>query len=130
MGARLIRYLWAAPNTLLGLLFLPAAVVRGSEVELVDGVVEMHGPLLSTILRHLVPIRGGAAAITLGHVVIGCNRRTLELTRRHERIHVRQCEQWGPAFIPAYLVAGLWAWLRGCGAYDGNYFEREAYRCE
>jgi hypothetical protein len=92
-------------------------------------VLEIHGPLLATMLRRL-PIRGGAAAITFGHVVLGRNQRALDLTRTHERIHVRQCERWGPAFIPAYLLAGAWAGLRGHGAYQGNYFEREAYRCE
>jgi hypothetical protein len=35
---------------------------------------------------------------------------------------------WGPAFIPAYLLAGLWAFVNGAGAYEGNYFEREAMR--
>ncbi len=117
------------PNTLVGLLFLPTALQRGSAVQVVDGVLEIHGPMLATMLRHL-PIRGGAAAITFGHVVLGRNQRALDLTRTHERIHVRQCERWGPAFIPAYLLAGAWAGLCGRGAYCGNWFEREAYRRE
>jgi hypothetical protein len=123
------RYLWALPNTVVGLLFLPTTLQRGSAVRVVDGVLEIHGPLVATMLRHL-PISGGAAAITFGHVVLGRNQRALDVTRTHERIHVRQCERWGPAFIPAYLLAGAWAGLRGRGAYQGNYFEREAYRCE
>jgi hypothetical protein len=41
-------------------------------------------------------------------------------------VHVRQCERWGPAFIPAYVLAGAWAWVRHRGAYDGNRFEVEA----
>ena len=130
MACRLIRYVWALPNTLVGLLFLPAALPRRSGVRVVDGVLEIHGPLVAAMLRHLIPIRGGAVAITFGHVVLGCTRRALDLTRTHERIHVRQCERWGPVFIPAYLLASTWAALRGRGAYDGNYFEREAYRCE
>ena len=129
MSAKLIRYLWAFPNTLVGLLFLPTAFQRGSGAEIVDGVLEVHGPLVAAVLRHL-PIGGGAAAITLGHVVFGSNPRILALTRTHERVHVRQCERWGPAFIPAYLLASAWAALRGRGAYEGNRFEREAYRCE
>ena len=52
------------------------------------------------------------------------------MTRAHERVHVRQCEAWGPFFIPAYLIAGAWAWLRGEGAYEGNYFERQAWMLE
>ena len=129
MDRRLIRYIWALPNTLVGLLFLPVALQRRSGVRVVDGVLEIHGPLVSVMLRSL-PIRGGAAAITFGHVVLGRNRRLLDMTRTHERIHVRQCERWGPAFIPAYLLAGAWAGLCGRGVYQGNYFEREAYRCE
>ena len=30
------------------------------------------------------------------------------------------------AFIPAYLIAGLWALMIGAGPYRGNYFERQA----
>jgi hypothetical protein len=124
-----LRYVWASPNTFVGFLFLPTAWQRGSGMRVVDGVVELHGPLVRAILRHL-PIHGGAAAITFGHIVLGRNQRALDVTRTHERVHVRQCERWGPAFMPAYLVASAWAWLRGQGAYQGNYFEREAYRCE
>ena len=127
-GVPAVRYLWALPNTLLGLLFLTAAVGRGGRIRIVDGVVEAHGPLLATALRRCVPIPGGAAAITFGHIVLGCDSFSLAITRAHERVHVRQCETWGPLFIPAYLAAALWAWVTGAGAYEGNYFEREASR--
>ena len=119
------RYLWALPNTLLGLLFLPAAARGG--IAIVHGVVELHGPLVAAVLRRVVPIPGGAAAMTFGHVVIGRDQCALDITRVHERVHVRQYERWGPAFIPAYLTASAWAWLRGRRAYEGNYFEREAF---
>jgi hypothetical protein len=122
----LIRYLWAAPNTILGLLFVPAALLAGGRMQVVDGVLEMHGPLISWLLRYCVPLDGGASAITFGHVVLGCNADVLLATRPHERVHVRQCEVWGPAFIPAYFVASIWAYADGSGAYMGNYFEREA----
>jgi hypothetical protein len=125
---KILLYLWALPNSLLGLLFVPAALAREGGLRVVDGVLEIHGPLLARILRHGIPIAGGAAAITFGHVVLGCDRRSLDLTRDHERVHVRQYERWGPLFIPAYLLAGAWAWLRGDGAYEGNYFECDARR--
>lgn len=64
--------------------------------------------------------------MTLGHVVLGCNAQTLQITRRHERVHVAQCERWGPLFIPAYLFASLLALLRGRHPYRDNHFEREA----
>lgn len=123
------RYLWALPNTVVGLLFLPAAFKTGG-MQVVEGVLEVHGPLIAAMLEYAVPIPGGAAAITFGHVVLGRDRTALEQTRTHERVHVRQCERWGPAFIPAYLLAGAWAWFQGRGAYDGNCFENEARRCE
>ena len=125
-----LTYAWAFPNTLLGVLLLPATLAPGSAFRIVDGVLEVHGPAIDWILRHVVPIRGGAAAITFGHIVAGRNPETLEMTRAHERVHVRQCEAWGPFFIPAYLIAGAWAWLRGEGAYEGNYFERQAWMLE
>ena len=123
----MIRCLWALPNTILGALLLPAAL-RGGTIRLVNGVVEAQGPLLSVVLRRSVPIAGGAVAITLGHIVLGRDLNALETTRAHERVHVRQCENWGPFFIPAYLAASLWAGLVGAGAYEGNYFERQAGR--
>ena len=125
-----LTYAWAFPNTLVGALLVPATLAPGSGLQSVDGVLEIHGPVIDWILCHLVPIRGGAAAITFGHIVAGRDPETLEMTRAHERVHVRQCELWGPLFIPAYLLAGAWSWLRGHGAYQGNYFERQAWMLE
>jgi hypothetical protein len=124
---RFPRYLWALPNTIFGAILLPAALPRGGKVCVVDGVVEAHGPLLSMVLRRCVPIDGGAAAMTFGHIVLGRDSASLEITRVHERVHVRQYEVWGPMFIPAYLLAAFWGWLFGEGAYMGNYFERQAF---
>jgi len=126
----LCHYIWALPNTLFGLLFVPIVFVTKGRMELVDGVLELHGGVISLFLRYCVPIRGGAYAMTLGHVVLGRDSRSLSATRLHERVHVRQCEVWGPAFIPAYLAAGLWGIVTGRGAYHGNYFEREAIEQE
>jgi hypothetical protein len=123
-----LRYLWALPNTLIGLVFVPFVLMAKGHASVVDGVVELHGPLLDVLLRRCIPIRGGASAITLGHVVLGRDQRCLDATRRHERVHVRQCEVWGAVFIPVYLLASLWAVMTGRGAYQGNYFEREAFR--
>jgi hypothetical protein len=121
------RYVWAAPNTLLGLLLLPAGFWRGHAL-MVDGVLEVDGPLLAWLLTHVTLVPGGAAAITLGHIVLGRDHWALESTRAHERVHVRQCERWGPLFVPAYLLASLWAVLRGRHPYLENRFEVEAYR--
>lgn len=132
MGHRLARffpYLWASPVTTVGLVIALATCRRGQLV-LVDGVIEAHGPRLRWALRHLVPLHGGAAAITLGHVVLARDRASHEWTRAHERVHVRQYERWGPLFVPAYLAAGLWAAVRGGHVYLDNPFEREAFDAE
>jgi hypothetical protein len=102
--------------------------VTGSlrRASLVAGVIEIHGPGLRWLLTHGTFVRG-VLAITFGHVVLGCDAEVLQRTRAHERVHVRQYEQWGPFFIPAYLVASLWAAASGRHAYYDNYFELEAY---
>ncbi|MGH7540016.1 MAG: hypothetical protein ACRELC_03350, partial [Gemmatimonadota bacterium] len=64
--------------------------------------------------------------LTLGHIVLARSTATLEATRAHERVHVRQYERWGVLFLPAYAACGAWALLHGHGAYRGNRFEREA----
>jgi hypothetical protein len=100
--------------------------VVGGRLTVVDGVIECHGPLLRRLLA-LVP-GPGIAAITLGHVVVGIDAHALSWTRAHERVHVRQYERWGPAFVPVYLAAGAWALLCGRHPYYDNPFEREARR--
>lgn len=74
-----------------------------------------------------MPLRGGAHAITFGHVIIYRSRTLREAIRKHELIHVRQYERLGPLFIPAYLAASLVALLRGKDPYRDNVFEREAF---
>ena len=124
---RVLLYLWALPTTALGLLLVPLAIVTGGGLQIVEGVMEVHGGAVRWLLRHATALKGGASAMTLGHVVLGLDRRALQKSRTHERIHVRQCERWGPLFIPAYLLAGLWQLLRGRSPYFDNPFEREAY---
>ncbi|MBC8108331.1 MAG: hypothetical protein H7Z14_17225 [Anaerolineae bacterium] len=128
-AARLFAYLWAAPTSAIGLLFLIPPLLRISRVHMriVDGVLELHGGIVSLFLRHGTLLPGGAAAMTLGHVVLGANQLSLDETRDHERVHVRQVERWGPVFIPAYLVASLIAWMRGRDPYMDNPFEIEAF---
>ena len=125
----IIRYAWAAPTSLLGCLVV-ALGLRRAHVRVFDGVLEAHGPALAWLLSHLPFISGGAAALTLGHVVIAQDIASLESTRAHERVHVRQCEVWGPLFVPAYLAASLWALLRGRNVYFDNPFEVEAFDCQ
>ena len=113
--------------TLLGLLIGLLALAHKAKFQVLDGVIEVHGAVPKLLLRAL-PLRGGVAAITLGHVVVGQDGECLMRTREHERAHVRQCERWGPFFIPAYLVASVWAFLLGGHVYRDNWFERQAVR--
>ena len=123
---KLLRYIWALPNTLLGLLFVPLALFTRGGIHVVDGVLELHGKLISFILKKCMPVRGGVSAMTLGHVILGQDRESLAVNRLHEHAHVKQYEILGPSFLAVYLAASLWAWFRGRGAYRGNYLERKA----
>jgi hypothetical protein len=115
------RYAWPAPYTLVG---VAIGLLLGGRFQVVAGVIEIHGPRLAAILNRLyVP----ALALTFGHVVFGQNPTVLDLTRSHERVHVRQFERWGILFVPAYLIASAYLYARGRDAYRENPFEIEAY---
>jgi len=129
VNVRLLRYLWAAPGSFLGLVIASFACRRG-RASVVDGVLEVHGPWLAWALCTCTPWCGGAVAMTFGHVVLARDQATLDSTRVHERVHIRQYERWGPAFIPAYPAASAWARLRGRHPYYDNPFEREAFAAE
>ncbi len=124
---RVLRYLWAGPTTLLGLVGALLTLASGGTVALVDGVLEVSGGFAAALLRSRMV---GSSAMTLGHVVIGRTPAALAATRVHERAHVRQAERWGPLFVPAYLMASLLARLRGGHVYFDNPFEVEARRAE
>lgn len=128
MLLRSMAYVWAFPNTLLGLLLLPLAALPGGRVQVVEGVLEVWGPPVAGWLRATTRLAGGAAALTLGHVVLARDDRARVSTRRHERVHVAQCARWGPFFLPAYGLASLVCLLRGQNVYLDNPFEREARR--
>lgn len=123
----LVRLLWPLPVTLFGALCAGVARQFGARVALRDGVLEACGGPLSPVLRRVYPPMS-IAAITLGHVVLAQDEVQLELTRAHERVHVRQYERWGALFPVVYLAASGVALLQGREAYRGNLFEREAER--
>ncbi len=129
---RLVPYIWAAPNTALGMPIVGLTALTGGTVHVIDGVIEAHGGFATAFLKRVTAVflQGGAAALTLGHVVIGRDQDSLHRTRSHERVHVKQAELWGPLFVPAYLVASALPWLQGKDAYRDNRFEREAFRKE
>ncbi len=125
---KLFCYLWAAPATFLGLILVLAGWLSGSTVRVVRGVVEVHGGIVTTFLRRGLPLLGSGAAMTLGHVILGRDEECLDISREHEHVHVRQYERWGPFFLPAYLLASLYLWLRGRDPYRDNPFEKAAYK--
>jgi len=124
---RPLVYLWTLPTTLTGVWLLPLAYLTGGSAQVIEGVLEIHGGIVAWLLAHCPFLRGGASAMTLGHVVLARDQLTAEHTRKHERVHVAQAERWGPFFLPAYLLASLIALVRGKRPYLDNPFEREAY---
>jgi hypothetical protein len=120
-------YLWTLPTTAVGLLATLLTLLSGGHARWHTGVLEVYGGFSAYLLRKLVPLPGGASAMTLGHVVIARDPACHTRTRAHERVHVRQCERWGPFFFPAYLLTSLVLRLRGKDAYYDNPFEREAF---
>jgi hypothetical protein len=120
---RTLAYAWAAPTTAVGLTAGALTLASGGRVQYRRGTLEFHGGFSRWFAE-----RGKFAAMTLGHVIIGHDARALDQCREHEQAHVRQVERWGAAFIPAYLLASLWAWSRGEHYYLDNWFERDARR--
>ncbi|GAA4458167.1 hypothetical protein [Novipirellula rosea] len=119
-----IAYLWASPYTIAG---IAIGLILGGRFQRVDGVIEIHGPRIAWLLRHMIV---PAQALTFGHVVFGQNQSALDCTRLHERVHVRQYERWGPLFVPMYLLFSMILFLRGRDGYRENPFEIEAYDAE
>lgn len=121
-----VKILWALPNTLIGVAVGMLGLLTGGRCQLHSGCVEFHGGLVTWALQKM-PLTGGVLAMTLGHSVIAQTVAGLDISRDHERIHVRQYERWGPFFLPAYLIASLWLWCTGRDCYLENPFEIEAY---
>jgi hypothetical protein len=107
-------YVWAGPNSLVGLV---GALTTGKRPVRWRGVLlfEDASGGLARFLRWR-----GFTAITLGHVIVA-NRRLSDGLLAHELEHVAQHERWGPLYYPAYLLGSV----RG---YRRNPFERAAAR--
>ncbi len=102
MVERIWSYAWASPNTAIGFAFGLLAVLFGAQLRPRQGVFEFSGGGLGRLFAApwlACPFR----AVTLGHVILGygCGQRSTA-SRTHEQVHVRQYEQWGPLFLPAY----------------------------
>jgi hypothetical protein len=115
------RGLWPLPWTLLGLLLGAWAWTLGAQPRRRAGALEFVGGRVGRWAS-----RSPFAALTLGHVILAVSAAEADRLGPHERYHVRQYEAWGPFFVPAYLLAGAWAWLQGGCAHADNAFERHA----
>jgi len=126
---KLFAYIWAAPNTALGIVLGLVILGLGGRVRIVTGVAEFHGGKAGHFFASLPhPLCFGA--ITLGHVILGTCQQELAALREHEHVHVRQYEQWGMFFLPAYALSSLWEVSHGRHGYRNNFFERQAYAVE
>lgn len=126
MVERIWSYAWASPNTVLGLAFGLLAVLFGARLHNRQGVFEFSGGKLGEVVAApwlACPFR----AVTLGHVILATDAQALDCARAHEQVHVRQYEQWGPLFLPAYLASSVWQLACGRRCYRDNWFERQAY---
>ena len=118
---QIAKYVWVSPYTVTG---IAIGLILGGRFQVVDGVVEIFG---TRIKKALFSLPMPAMAMTFGHVVFGVSDVALDVTRRHEAVHVKQYERWGPLFVPAYLTASTFLYLRGRDGYRDNPFEIEAY---
>ena len=127
---RLWVYCWVAPVTLLGGLLSFLTILTGGKGRFHSGVWEAWGGWPGRRMEVGLPFVGPAAAIALGHVVLGISESAIQFTRAHERVHVRQYELWGLLFLLAYPIAGLWAWTKGGHPYRDNVFELAARKAD
>jgi hypothetical protein len=123
------RRLWAAPNTLLGLVAGVMVVCLGGRMQVVRGAAEFSAGLLGAVAGAM-PRALRFSAVTLGHVIVGISATELAAARDHEHVHVRQYEKWGPLFLFAYIASSLWQLALGRRVYRDNFFERQAYAME
>jgi hypothetical protein len=114
---RVLAYLWASPNTLIGLVFGALAFQRP---RISNGIIVFDRHARGTIWA-LGKFR--RAAITYGHVV--ASNRPLESSLLvHELHHVRQYERLGPLYLPLYVL--IWIFM----GYRGHPFEEAARLAE
>ncbi len=117
-AGRALAATWAAPLTLLGV----TAVGLGGQTPRFD---QTHGCLVARGVAGPASafLRGqGAAAATLGHVVVCRSERPSARLLEHEAVHVRQQERMGLLFALAYpLAQARWG-------YRSNPFEVAARR--
>lgn len=122
----IIGIIWASPYTLIGLFVGGIGLCTGGRVRIRGRAIEFYGGAVKWLVTRL-PHGQFTLAFTLGHAILGQTDASLDISREHEMVHVRQFERWGPFMGPAYLVSSLVLWMAGRQPYRDNPFEREAY---
>jgi hypothetical protein len=122
----LLTLIWALPWTSFGVLIGITGLATGGGVQRSGKTVEFWGGAVSWFLRTF-PLVSGASAVTFGHCILGRSQSALSRCRDHERVHVRQYERWGPAFVPAYLFHWVRLRIAGHDPYWDNPFEKQAF---
>ncbi len=122
---KLLKLLWAAPCSALGLALAVFPLAAGGTARWSDGALEVTARQTKANcgkLARALPFRG----IVFGHVILAVTKEELAIIGPHERVHVAQYERWGPLFFLAYGASGLWQLVRGRSPYWHNYFEVQA----
>jgi hypothetical protein len=102
---RVLAYLWASPNTLLGVVL---GLLSFQWPRVVEGILVFDGRVRGTLWAIRLFRR---AAVTYGHVVLS----NVHLEGRlltHELHHVWQYERLGPMYIPLYLLIWVFTGYR------------------
>lgn len=124
-GLKLLKLIWAAPCSVVGLVLAAVTLALGGKAKWSRGALEVTYRQNKTYcgkLANQLPFRG----IVFGHVILAITSEELKRIGPHERIHVKQYEHWGLLFFPAYLASSVWQIVRGRHAYWHNYFEVQA----
>ena len=103
---RFLAYVWASPNTVLGLLL---GLLSFQRPRVMHGVVLFDRHVRGVVWTlHLFR----RAAITFGHVVLA-DRSVEGSLLVHELHHVRQYERLGPLYVPLYVAIWIFTGYRG-----------------
>lgn len=122
----LTRIFWASPNTLLGLIIGGVGLCFGGSARIRGRAIEFYEGGTKWFIQRL-PHGQFTLALTLGHTILGQTDASLDISRKHENVHILQYERWGPFLLPVYFLSSVYMWLVGRRFYRDNPFEREAY---
>ena len=100
---RFVRYTWAAPTTMVGLLAGALTVCTGGRAQVREGTLEFHGGFSRWLAE-----KWSFSAMTLGHVIIGRDPWCLDFCRDHEQAHVRRSNAGEPCSSPPICSPASW----------------------